>query len=122
MASFIIIVVVLMMVISFRSGRQSSGKLYFHPADVIPPGPDFHFQVSFDEDDDVDIDIGDIDIDSRMIRKEDIFNGDNLNMMENICSRLLKTNRGQIRIHTALLVLRPKNLFIIIFVITVIII
>merc|ERR1719447_2220774 len=25
--------------------RQSSGKLYFHPAaDVIPPGPDFHFQ------------------------------------------------------------------------------
>ena len=47
MASLIIIVVVLMMVISFRSGRQSSGKLYFHPADVIPPGPDFHFQVSF---------------------------------------------------------------------------
>ena len=65
---------ILLITISFRSGRQSSGKLYFHPADVIPPGPDFHFQVSFDEDDDVDIDI---DIDSRMIRKEDIFNGDN---------------------------------------------
>ena len=59
---------ILLITISFRSGRQSSGKLYFHPADVIPPGPDFHFQVSFDEDD--------IDIDSRMIRK-DIFNGDN---------------------------------------------
>ena len=67
---------ILLITISFRSGRQSSGKLYFHPADVIPPGPDFHFQVSFDEDDDIDIDIDDIDIDSRMIRK-DIFNGDN---------------------------------------------
>ena len=35
-----------------RSGRQSSGKLYFHQqqsgaTDVIPPAPDFHFQVFF---------------------------------------------------------------------------